>query len=85
MSTIDWIVDAAFRRVNAVGKNAGDEGGPAFIIGIDGHSAAGKSTLAGSVCDRLGGTLLHMDDFYRVIPENERPALTAEQGAESLF
>lgn len=34
------------------------------IIAIDGRTGAGKSTLGRQLADVLGGTLLHMDDFY---------------------
>ena len=34
------------------------------FLALDGPSAAGKTTLAGSLVDRFGWTLLHMDDFF---------------------
>ncbi|MGO1545245.1 MAG: hypothetical protein ACTHXA_13000 [Gulosibacter sp.] len=35
-----------------------------MIIAIDGRSGSGKSTLAGEVIDRIGGQLIHVEDFY---------------------
>ena len=36
----------------------------ARVIALDGRAAAGKSTLAAMLSDILGGSLLHMDDFF---------------------
>jgi uridine kinase len=43
-----------------------------LVIAIDGHGAAGKTTLAGELADELGATVLHTDDFFdaaRVSPD----------------
>jgi uridine kinase len=85
MNAMDQIVEAALRRAQVDSEMADSDGEPVFIVGVDGHSAAGKSTLAGKVCERLGGTFVQMDDFYRVIPEEDRAVLTAEQGADLYF
>jgi uridine kinase len=54
---------------------------PVVLAAIDGHSAAGKSTLARSLGDLLSNvTIVHMDDFYRPLDEEERAGLDAESG-----
>ncbi|MFP3883545.1 MAG: uridine kinase [Actinomycetota bacterium] len=57
----------------------------AVCIAIDGHSAAGKSTLA----DRLSGifdvALVRVDDFYSVMEEEVRARLSPREGVESYF
>jgi uridine kinase len=35
-----------------------------ILIGIDGDSGSGKSTIAGLIKDALDGNLIHMDDFF---------------------
>ncbi|WP_168207486.1 uridine kinase family protein [Microlunatus elymi] len=55
------------------------------IIAVDGHSAAGKSTFARAVAAELDAALVHGDDFYRVMDEDERAALTPEQGADQYY
>ncbi len=35
-----------------------------MIIAIDGRSGAGKSTLAGTLEEKLGVSVVHMDDFF---------------------
>jgi uridine kinase len=45
-----------------------------LILAIDGHGAAGKSTIAGAVADATAAALVHTDDFFR-------PASTVIGGA----
>jgi uridine kinase len=42
------------------------------LIGIDGLSVSGKSTLADRICDELGFDSVHLDDF--VLPEASWPS-----------
>jgi uridine kinase len=52
--------------------------GPGVIIlAIDGHGAAGKSTIAEAVASATGAALVHTDDFFqgRPAPPPVRPAL----------
>ena len=62
-----------------------------LLVAIDGHSAAGKSTLAATLQDLLEAsgldkvTVVHMDDFYRVMPEPLRATLGAEEGYEQYY
>ena len=45
-----------------------------LLVAIDGHSAAGKSTLARKIADTLPAvTLVYTDNFYRVMDEEARP------------
>lgn len=54
---------------------------PPNLIAIDGHSAAGKTTLAEALAVRFSdATIVHMDDFYRVMDEEERAALDGAGG-----
>ncbi|CAA9570609.1 MAG: hypothetical protein AVDCRST_MAG86-1619 [uncultured Truepera sp.] len=51
------------------------------LIAIDGHSAAGKSTLAHTLQSALRDVqIVYGDDFYRVMPETERFRLDAPAG-----
>ena len=36
-----------------------------LVVAIDGHGAAGKSTIAAAVCAATGAALVHTDDFFR--------------------
>jgi uridine kinase len=36
-----------------------------LVLALDGHGAAGKSTLAGTVAGATGAALVHTDDFFR--------------------
>ncbi len=57
-----------------------------YLIGIDGHSAAGKSTFASKLREQLtDAPVIHMDDFYRVMDEKVRSTLDSEQGYYRYF
>jgi uridine kinase len=45
-----------------------------LVLGIDGHGAAGKSTIADAVARATGAALVHTDDFFRARPARSRPA-----------
>lgn len=52
-----------------------------LLVGLDGHSAAGKSTLAQHLQQQLADlTIVQADDFYRVMDADERAALDAAGG-----
>lgn len=56
------------------------------IVAVDGHSASGKTTFAQALADHAGpSTILHLDDFYRPMPSEERAALAPAEGAAQLF
>ena len=48
------------------------------IVAVDGHSASGKTTFARTLAGAGPSTILHLDDFYRPMPSEERAALTPE-------
>jgi len=57
-----------------------------LMVAIDGMSAAGKSTLARRVVAALADAeLIQGDDFYRVMDEGERFALSPEDGYRQDF
>lgn len=57
-----------------------------LMVAIDGMSAAGKSTLAGRVVEELADAeLIQGDDFYRVMDDRERFALSPEDGYRQDF
>lgn len=59
------------------------------LVSIDGPGGAGKSTLAASLAERLGGTeratVVHGDDFYRPMPVKERLLLSPREGYDQYF
>jgi uridine kinase len=55
------------------------------IVAIDGPSAAGTSTLAGTVRRWLGASVVASDDVYRDLPERRRAALTPGEGVDQYF
>jgi uridine kinase len=55
------------------------------LVAIDGHSAAGKPTLALILQSTLESTTIHGDDFYRVMPETERSQLGPAGGYNRYF
>jgi uridine kinase len=57
----------------------------ALVVAVDGHSGAGKSTLAGAVADTIDAAVVHVDDFYRDLPDEERLNLTPAQGVDRYF
>jgi uridine kinase len=63
-----------------------DQSKPVLIVAIDGHSAAGKSTLARAIANTLPSvTIVQMDDFYRSLDEEERSRLDAEGGYHQYY
>jgi uridine kinase len=55
------------------------------IVAVDGHSAAGKSAFADGLTQRVDASIVHGDDFYRVMDDSERERLTAKQGADRYY
>jgi len=77
--------DAAARRVieAATGWQAGQAG--VLVLAIDGHGAAGKSTIAGVVAEATRAALIHTDDFFRSWPvpgARERAPTSGAAGSE---
>ncbi|MET9617444.1 uridine kinase family protein [Kitasatospora indigofera] len=60
--------------------------GSSRILAIDGTGGSGKTTLAAAVAGHLDGAdVVHVDDFYRPMPDHEREQLDAEQGYHRYF
>jgi uridine kinase len=60
-------------------------GRPVGIVAVDGHSAAGKSTFAALLATELAATIVHADNFYRVMGDRRRATLTAAEGASEYY
>ena len=57
-----------------------------LLVALDGPGGAGKSTLAMKLAkDNRLTSIVHGDDFYTPMDENERKTLTAESGYEQYF
>jgi uridine kinase len=56
-----------------------------IVVALDGHGGAGKSTLATAVADHVGAAIVHVDDFYRDLPDADRIALTPAEGVDRYF
>ena len=54
-------------------------------VAIDGHSAAGKSTIGNVIEHRRSAAVVHGDDFYSVMDPEERAAFTASEGADRYY
>jgi uridine kinase len=64
---------AAWQVIDAVAMWAGAAG--VLVVAIDGHGAAGKSTIAGAVAGATGAALVHTDDFFGLRPVPRGQAL----------
>ncbi len=49
-----------------------------FVVSLDGRSGVGKSTLASSIANEVGGTVIGGDDFFAGGPDAEWDARTIE-------
>jgi uridine kinase len=71
-AAVDRVLGAAARW-----RAAGSPGAGVIMIAIDGHGAAGKSTIAEAVAQATGAALVHTDDFFQATPPRlARPALS---------
>jgi uridine kinase len=61
-------------RAAATWQAAPPGGHGVLVLAIDGHGAAGKSTIAGAVAHATGAALVHTDDFFRSRAVRPRPA-----------
>lgn len=75
--------DEAIREIQSwladVGKDA------PVTVGVDGHSAAGKSTFASRLTDHLNAALVNGDHFYRVMEPGERARLGPAEGVDLYY
>ena len=69
---------------DAVRALQAETNGP-VVVAVDGHSASGKSTFAAALATRLAAAVVHVDDFYRDMPEVDRLALSASEGISRYF
>ena len=76
-------MDAEAVDLVAVSLARADDG--VAIVAVDGHSAAGKSTFATQLADRIGGSIVQGDDFYRVMEPAERAGLSPADGASRYY
>ena len=70
--------------ISLVQRLSEEKGGAPVLVAIDGHSAAGKSTLARTL-QRLEAQLVSGDDFHRVMDEEKRFSLDTEEGYRRLY
>jgi uridine kinase len=56
-----------------------------IIVALDGRSGAGKSTLANLIAPDLNAVVVHVDDFYRDMPDGDRRELSPSQGVDRYF
>jgi len=78
-------MSAAEQVAEAIGRLPGVAVHRSIVVALDGHSGAGKSTLAAAVAERTDAAVVHVDDFYRDMPESDRLDLTAKQGVDRYF
>lgn len=52
-----------------------------LLVALDGHSGTGKSTIAKSIAEKVGGIIVEGDDFYAGDTEEEWDARTPEEKA----
>ena len=69
---------AARRLISAAARWRAGHGAHVLVIAIDGHGAAGKSTIAAAVAEATGATLVHTDDFFD-------PAAPREPGLSGYY
>lgn len=55
------------------------------LVCVDGHSAAGKSTVADVLATEFGAAVVAGDGFYRVMSEPDRAALAPSEGADRYY
>ncbi len=55
------------------------------LVCIDGHSAAGKSTVAAALASEFDAAVVAGDHFYRVMSEPDRARLTPAEGADRYY
>ncbi len=64
-------VESVLDNLTCLAREASENRVP-FIVALDGRCAAGKSTLAAALAERLEANLIHMDDFF-LRPEQRTP------------
>jgi len=69
---------AARQVISAAAGWRAAHGTRVLVIAIDGHGAAGKSTIAAAVAEPTGATVVHTDDFFD-------PAAPREPGLSGYY
>jgi uridine kinase len=64
---------AARRVIGAVAGWRAAHDASVLLLAIDGHGAAGKSTIAAAIAAATGAALVHTDDFFEAGPEPGGP------------
>jgi uridine kinase len=77
--------DAGNRSVAAIRDAIAARAGRPLVVALDGRSGAGKSTLARLLLSSVDAALVEADLFYRDMPDDQRAALTPEDGAAMYF
>jgi uridine kinase len=72
-------------RAAATWQAAPPGGHGVLVLAIDGHGAAGKSTIAGAVARATGAALVHTDDFFRSSAVRPRPAASGAPAMTSYY
>ncbi len=71
--------------VEAIRARPLDDAVGVIVVALDGHSGAGKTTLAASIAEMLDVAVIHGDDFYRDMQDAERVQLSPQQGVDLYF
>ena len=71
------VMDPVEQLLSAIRRLEGERG--RVLVAIDGRCASGKTTLAARLVERLGGGVVHMDDFF-LRPEQRTPERLARPG-----
>jgi uridine kinase len=56
-----------------------------LVLAMDGHGAAGKSTIADAVARATGAALVHTDDFFRAWLARDRGAAAGEPALQRYY
>lgn len=78
MRATDAVVSAVRERRDATRSGV-------LMVALDGRSGAGKSTLAAAIAEAVEAAVVHVDDFYRDMPDTDRLTLSPTQGVERYF
>jgi uridine kinase len=74
------------RLLELIERGRADARDRAVFVALDGRSGAGKSYLADCLLRELRDlTVVHMDDFYRELPDEKRRQLSAREGVDRFF
>ncbi len=75
---------AAQQIIAGIERWRSQEPGP-LVVAIDGHGAAGKTTIAAEVADVLRATVVHTDDYFHAAEDGGDPRPMAQYYAWSTL